>query len=53
MKAKLLTTKERKEIIKLFLNGKDNRVSVIAEKVGVSIQKVDRAINKYLKTKKL
>ena len=35
-------------VIDLFLTTHDNRVSVIAEKTGVSPQKVNAIINKYL-----
>lgn len=36
-------------IIDLFLTSHDNRVSVIAEKTGLSEQRINSVINKYLK----
>jgi hypothetical protein len=43
-----LTEEERHKILTLYTDLKDNRVSVIAEKTGLSWSRVNDAISKYL-----
>lgn len=41
------------DIIDLYFTSKDNRISVIAEKLGVGVNKAQYVINKFLKNKEI
>jgi len=47
---KLYQTKEGLDIIHLYFNSKDNRVSVIAKELNETEARVNYVINKFLKT---
>lgn len=42
---------KKKEVIRLWLNSKDNRLSTISEKTGVKFHTCSDIIDKYLKSK--